>query len=227
MRRIEVLLALDVELAVGATLKLESNDDAGVLGDDVSDHGEVGSQCLDRFDEAVRDYGSKASRSMKRSVSCREKVNAAVNARLTACSSADRSLRRSECKSPERQQESDQHELRSNLDETHPSPLLTDMIDLDIGSRDHPQPLVDRQYAVVSRVGPGSDGAEYVVEGCIRRKVPLHAVLLFGGVSSSDEAFDHATNLADWVLHLCACGVVWCRKMVEGMKGGCPRFGGL
>lgn len=61
MRRIEVLLTLDVELAVGTTLELESDHDSGILGDDVSNDGEVGSQCLDRFDEAVRDNDSRGS----------------------------------------------------------------------------------------------------------------------------------------------------------------------
>lgn len=51
--RIEVLLALDVELAVGTTLQLERDEDARVLGNDVADDGQVRAQRLDRLDETV------------------------------------------------------------------------------------------------------------------------------------------------------------------------------
>lgn len=161
---------------------------------------------------------------MKGSEYYRGRASDSVEVGLTACSSADRSLQSSECKNQNDKRNKDQHEFQSNLDQTNPRLLPTNMIDLYIGSRDHPQPLVDGQDAVVPRVGPGSDGAEYVVERCIRRKVPLHAVLLLGCVSSSDEALDDAADLADWVFHLCVYGGGWCWKVEEARKEGCPRF---
>lgn len=52
LRRIEILLALDIEFAIGTPLQLETDDDACVFGDKVSDDGQIGSECLDRFNEA-------------------------------------------------------------------------------------------------------------------------------------------------------------------------------
>ncbi len=50
---VKVFLALDVELAVGASLQLESDDDLAVLTNVITDDRQVGSKGLDGFDETV------------------------------------------------------------------------------------------------------------------------------------------------------------------------------
>lgn len=51
--RVQVFLTLDVELSIGTALKLESDNDACVLGNNIPDNGEVGAQGLDCFDESI------------------------------------------------------------------------------------------------------------------------------------------------------------------------------
>lgn len=78
----------------------------------------------------------------------------------------------------------------------------TSVVDLNIRLGDHSKPLVDRQQRVISRVGARADGAEDMVERGIRSKVLLHHLLLFRRILGCYEAFDNATNLLCWILHL-------------------------
>ena len=86
--------------------------------------------------------------------------------------------------------------------------LLTNMEDLNIRARDHSQPLIDGQDAIISRVGAARNSAEDVVERRIGSKVSLHAILLLRSIPGGHEAFDDSSNLVDWVIHracVCAC----------------------
>lgn len=143
--------------------------------------------------------------------------------RLTACSSAGRSLQPREMGRTDKGDTSGQVSMNPKRDaRLWRASLLTNMEHLDIRARDHPQPLVDGQDTIVPRIGSRADGAEDVVERGVRGKVPLHTVLLFGCISGRDEAFDDATNLADWILHREYVDVR-CWTMVEGHDRRCPR----
>lgn len=63
MRCVKVVLALDVEFAIGTTLELECDNDARIFANHVSDDREIRSQRLHCFDKAVSSKAYKQPRS--------------------------------------------------------------------------------------------------------------------------------------------------------------------
>ena len=125
LRCVEVLLALDVEFAVGAALKLKSNDNAGILGNDVPNDGQVGSERLYRFEESVN------ARRVRRKGTSDVKIwllhSMRLRDRLTACWSVDRKLYKQNHK----------HEHRTSVvaeEGIHPSQLLTGEVSISQGN---------------------------------------------------------------------------------------------